>query len=129
MPGMTIELTNRCNLKCIHCFDDRHGADGDLGIYIVEAVLRSAGANGFDHLSFTGGEPTLHPEFEGILEMVYKAGYRFGLVSNGWNFSKIYEALLPYRDRLSGITFSLDGASEETIFRKTRCLEKSGLII
>ena len=43
-----------------------------------------------------------------------KAGYRFGFVSNGWNFPKIYQRLLPFRNQLTSITFSLDGATEAT---------------
>ncbi len=114
MPGITIELTNRCNLRCRHCFDNRHRADGDLDMMIIGKILNSAKAHGFHHLSFTGGEPTLHPEFTRILEMTSEAGYSFGFVSNGWNFMGLYGQLLPLRDRLGFITFSLDGAQEET---------------
>lgn len=114
MPGIVIELTNRCNLRCQHCFDGRHSADGDLKTGILEKILQGAKVHGFDYLSFTGGEPTMHPEFAEILAMVCEAGYKFGFVTNGWNFTKIYRKILPYHDRLSGITFSLDGAREET---------------
>jgi len=114
MAGITIELTNRCNLRCGHCFDGRHRADGDLDMMIMGKILNSAKSRGFHNLSFTGGEPTLHPEFTRILEMASEAGYSFGFVSNGWNFTGLYERLLPFRDRLGFITFSLDGAREKT---------------
>ena len=114
MPRIVIELTNRCNLSCHHCFDGRHSADGDLKIEIIEKILLSAKAHGFEHLSFTGGDPTVHPGFIEILKMVFEARYNFSFVTNGWNFTKIYGKILPYRDRLTGITFSLDGAREET---------------
>lgn len=114
MAGITIELTNRCNLRCEHCFDGRHRADGDLDMMIMEKILHGAKEHGFHHLSFTGGEPTLHPEFTRILEMSSQAGYTFGFVSNGWNFTNLYESFLPHRKRLSAITFSLDGAQEAT---------------
>ncbi len=92
MPSILIELTNRCNLSCKHCLDGRHGGEGgDLKMEIIEKILQSARAHGFDDLSFTGGEPTLHPRFIEILTMAYEAGYKFGFVTNGWNFTKIYE--------------------------------------
>ncbi|MBE9540781.1 MAG: GTP 3',8-cyclase MoaA, partial [Proteobacteria bacterium] len=50
MPGIVIELTNRCNLRCLHCFDERHSADGDLKIETIEKILMEAKAHGFDHL-------------------------------------------------------------------------------
>lgn len=114
MASLVIELTNRCNMKCGHCYGERHRADKDLPLDIVDKILSNAKDHGFDHFSFTGGEPTMHPDFMEIIEMVYKAGYTFGFVSNGWNFTGIYERLLSFRERLSGITFSLDGAMEET---------------
>ena len=114
MPGITIELTNRCNLRCRHCFDGRHRGDGDLDMTIFEKVLHGAKAHGFHNLSFTGGEPTLHPEFSKILAETSEAGYSYGFVSNGWNFTGLYERLLTFRDRLSAITFSLDGARDKT---------------
>lgn len=114
MPGILIELTNRCNLSCYHCLDGRHCGDGELKIKIIERILQSARLHGFEHLSFTGGEPTLYLRFTEILAMVSEAGYKFGFVTNGWNFTSIYEMLLPYHNRLTGITFSLEGAKEET---------------
>ena len=114
MPGILIELTNHCNRSCKHCLDGRHGADGFLKVDIIEKVLQSAHSHGYKDISFTGGEPALHPGFIEIITTVCEAGYNFGFVTNGWNFIEIYEKLRPYRDRLTGITFSLDGAREET---------------
>jgi len=120
MQGVVIELTSRCNLNCQHCFDGRHTGDGDLKIEIIAKVLQSARAHGFDRLSFTGGEPTMHPRFSEILKMSYDAGYSFGIVTNGWNFPEMYETLLPFREQFTVATFSLDGAKEETHDRLRR---------
>ncbi|RJQ46351.1 MAG: radical SAM protein [Nitrospiraceae bacterium] len=111
---LSIELTNHCNLRCHHCADARHQCEGALKMETVEKIIRNAGAYGFEHLSFTGGEPTMHPSFFDIIRQVSEAGYKFSFVSNGYNFTGIYERLLPYRDNLGGITFSLDGADEGT---------------
>lgn len=46
--------------------------------------------------------------------MAHEAGYKFGFVTNGWNFTTIYPRILPYLKKASVITFSLDGATEET---------------
>ena len=40
MPRMIIELTNRCNLRCQHCFAERHAATGDLPLAILAQVLQ-----------------------------------------------------------------------------------------
>jgi MoaA/NifB/PqqE/SkfB family radical SAM enzyme len=114
MKNIVLELTNRCNLNCQHCLDARHRADGDLEIEFLSKILDGAGVSGFNHISLTGGEPTLHPGFTEIIRSVSEAGYNFGLVTNGWNFTSIYENVLPYLERLTAVTFSLDGAREET---------------
>ncbi len=114
MPSIVIELTNHCNLSCQHCFDGRHSADGFLKVGTIAKILQNAPEYGCNSVSFTGGEPTLHPEFTEILDMVCKAGYKYGFVTNGWNFTETFEDLLPFRNGLNAITFSLDGAREET---------------
>lgn len=109
-----VELTNRCNLSCQHCLSGRHGGSRVLSLGILRKVLDDAKALGFNSLSFTGGDPTLHPKFREVIRMTANAGYRFRLVTNGWNFPAIYSAIVEHREALAGITFSLDGATEET---------------
>jgi MoaA/NifB/PqqE/SkfB family radical SAM enzyme len=114
MARIVIELTNRCNLSCGHCFDERHAASGDLSLEVIDTVIREGKSCGIEQLSFTGGEPTIHRGFEEIIERVSAAGYRFSFVSNGTNFPKIYPLLLKHRRCFLGVTFSLDGAREKT---------------
>jgi MoaA/NifB/PqqE/SkfB family radical SAM enzyme len=114
MARLVIELTNRCNLRCRHCFEERHAGSGDLPLEIIKKVLSEGKSCGIDHLAFTGGEPTLHRQFDEIISRVCKAGYTFSLVSNGVNFPHVYPVLLLHRQWFNGVTFSLDGAREET---------------
>lgn len=111
---IVIELTNRCNLHCQHCFSGRHGGRDDLSLDILQRVLAEARPNGFDYLSFTGGDPTVHRHFAEVLRLTSEAGYQFSLNTNGWNFTSVHPVILPYRENLSVITFSLDGATEAT---------------
>ena len=73
MPGIVVELTNHCNMKCKHCFDKRHSADGYLIFDTLKNSLTECKAvRSFTDISLTDGEPTLHPEFRKILEMAIK---------------------------------------------------------
>ena len=114
MPRIVIELTNRCNLSCGHCFDERHAATGDLPIGIMEKVLREGKGCGIEQVSFTGGEPTIHRRFREIIARAAEAGYQFSFVSNGASFPRLYPLLLKHRLWFTGVTFSLDGAREQT---------------
>ena len=77
-------------------------------------MLREGRQCGIDHLSFTGGEPTLHRQFPDIIRYLCDAGYTFSFVSNGSTFPQIYPVLVAHRRWFKGVTFSLDGAREET---------------
>jgi MoaA/NifB/PqqE/SkfB family radical SAM enzyme len=114
LARIVVELTNRCNLSCGHCFDERHAATGDLPLEILDKLLREGKNCGIDQVSFTGGEPTLHRRFKEIIERVTEAGYWFSFVSNGVSFLRLYPLLLKNRRWFVGVTFSLDGAREET---------------
>jgi len=114
LSRLVIELTNRCNLRCGHCFAERHAATGDLPIEILEKVIREAKDCEIDHFSFTGGEPTIHRRFEEVVRRVSAAAYTFSFVSNGVRIPQIYPLLLELRSAFRGATFSLDGARETT---------------
>ncbi len=73
MARIVIELTNRCNLSCGHCFDARHAATGDLSLEILDKVLREGKSCGIEQLSFSGGEPTMHRRFRHIIDRVSEA--------------------------------------------------------
>lgn len=113
MSRLVIELTDRCNLQCQHCYDGRHAGRGFLSEASFEAALDGAKREGIRHLSLTGGEPTLHPRFADFLRRIAEAGFTLGFVSNGWDFARHLPAVQAVRASLTAITFSLDGASAE----------------
>ena len=113
MVKLVVELTDRCNLRCGHCPSGRHGGRGELDPALLGRVLGEARRWGIDHLAFTGGEPTLHSRFAEIVAMT-AAELDFSLVTNGWTLPARLNTLLPHRERLRMITFSLDGAREVT---------------
>ena len=114
MARLIIELTNRCNLRCLHCFGERHAATGELPVAIVETVVATARGCGIDHLCFTGGEPTLHRAFHAVVTRASEAGYTFSFVTNGSNFRTVVPLLARHREAFRGVTFSLDAACETT---------------
>ena len=111
MVTLLVELTDKCNLTCRHCFDRRHGGHSEIRFSILKKIIAGAGEHGFETITFTGGEPTLHSHFPQIVQCVYEAGYKYGFVSNGQNFPSIYPQIKPFLDQLQTVTFSLDGAT------------------
>jgi MoaA/NifB/PqqE/SkfB family radical SAM enzyme len=121
MPRIGIELNNVCNLDCAHCFRNiyRGGAENKdlfLSLELLEKILSQARPLGYHHVAITGGEPPMHPQFGEALELIARHGYTYHFLTNARNFSKTLGALnTPLRrSKLSGISFSLDGATEAT---------------
>jgi MoaA/NifB/PqqE/SkfB family radical SAM enzyme len=108
------ELTNLCNFSCTHCIRSEDGGKSYLSLDIVDTVLEQVERyEAVDTVAFTGGEPTLHPQFDLIVQKVVDAGYRFNFVTNAWSFTRTLEILLPVKEHVQAVSFSLDGASEE----------------
>ncbi|HEX2832689.1 MAG TPA: radical SAM protein [Thermoanaerobaculia bacterium] len=115
---IVIELTNICNLHCSYCLRDDealyHTRARFFPIELLRRILQEAReAAGVSHVSFTGGEPTLHPHFGEILQTVGGEGMRAGFVTNGWHFDRVWPALDANRTAVSVVAFSVDGASRE----------------
>src|SRR6267143_1015608 len=72
---LTVELTNICNLHCSYCLRDEdalyHNPANFLPVKLFAQIVRSArDAMGIEQVMFTGGEPTLHPDFGKLLAAV-----------------------------------------------------------
>ena len=66
----TIELTNKCNFECTHCYKEAgrkcdHFIDADLALHASEALRGNTWL-----VEFTGGEAPLHPDFERFVSQV-----------------------------------------------------------
>ena len=75
-----LELTNRCNLKCVHCYTESSPQTGDRDLSTVDdylSVMNQAYALGCRQLQFIGGEPLLNPDFQRLLESSKRIGFQF----------------------------------------------------
>jgi radical SAM protein with 4Fe4S-binding SPASM domain len=118
--SVTIELTHQCNLTCAHCYNFDRGDRGKLRVLKNEAqqeLSREEVLNLIDDLaeaqtlyvSFTGGEPTVHPH---LLEFIQRARHHkmnVRLKSNGIIADGLLERL--GAADLGGIDISLYGAT------------------
>lgn len=113
---ISFDLTTACNLSCVHCMRKHNTEPNHLSVDIIEKVISQSKRYATDTIVFTGGEPTLHPAFIEVVDMVVKNGLKYFFVTNGTNLSalrKIFEK--PERVKaIDAISLSLDGATEET---------------
>ncbi|OYP37091.1 molybdenum cofactor biosynthesis protein MoaA [Rhodopirellula sp. MGV] len=117
-----VELTDRCNLTCPMCFagSDPHGKDHDLSD-IIKSLDRLVECEGRPEVcQLSGGEPTLHPDFETVVDEALARPIDYVMVNtNGVRFAKdagLVERLAKHRDRLE-IYLQFDGGDSATTIR------------
>lgn len=115
---LVFELTNACNLNCIMC--GRNAADFKPTVFDMD-VFRSFEPlmDIVEEVTLMGwGEPTIHPNFIEMLEIINKHSARKYFCSNGMNLKKIKNAIFDYNVDVFAV--SLDGATDETNSRIRR---------
>lgn len=79
-----LELTSKCNQKCIHCFMGK-----DLNLYDpfdinkLYTIIDNLYTLGIKQIVLTGGEATLHPNFSEILNYLANYNFEITLLTNG----------------------------------------------
>lgn len=110
-----VEITNQCNLNCRTCYN-RSGLNREreeISRNKLEELLRLLLPLGLERFLLSGGEPTLHTEFDRILDLVDAyPQVSFGIVTNGTHPNKKLIGLLNTRDNFT-LQISLDGSCEE----------------
>jgi MoaA/NifB/PqqE/SkfB family radical SAM enzyme len=115
---LSVELANICNLHCSYCFrSDENLYTSHAEFFPLELLRRviaeARAAANVTRINFTGGEPTLHPQFEETLLAIRDAGLTVSFVTNGWHFERVWPALESNRAAVSFVAFSLDGVTRE----------------
>lgn len=86
--SLDIELTQRCNNACIHCFinlpeRDLKALKSELSTETWKSILSEAADLGVLDIRFTGGEPLLRPDFADLYLHARRLGLMVSLATNG----------------------------------------------
>lgn len=78
-----LDITSKCNMSCVWCkdFDKKYSKlrPGNMPIRVIEQTTEIVNAISLKG----GGEPTLHPEFEKICELIHSRNVELGMTTNG----------------------------------------------
>lgn len=105
----SLELTNRCNERCTHCYIDEFKDEPGRILSLQEWFkildeLRSAGTL---YLILMGGEPLLSPYFYDITQRGRELGFHVSMISNGLKIKNLDSAEHLRDSGLLAATFSL----------------------
>jgi len=79
----TLELTYKCNWRCVFCYNPRHHDQRGLSAPEWLSVLDDLRTLGTLYVAFTGGEPLTHPEFMAIARGARERALALRILTNG----------------------------------------------
>lgn len=116
---------NICNSRCIYCSKDSFGGDKYFNVYpLIKSLCDIGGINNLGEITFQGGEPTVLPEFEELLDLFLEQKINVRIHSSGIKYSKSIEEGL--KKGFVTIVISPDTAVKETYekIKRVKCFDK-----
>lgn len=98
--------TNKCNLSCTMCSVANRDKSEELSLDQCMQVLEDFKIMGAKTVEFTGGgDVTMYPYINTVIEEAYAMGYEIGLITNGVKLTNIHYANL---EKLTWLRISLN---------------------
>ncbi|ACL76686.1 radical SAM protein [Ruminiclostridium cellulolyticum] len=105
------EITRRCNLKCVYCYNNsRKDFSKELEKEQIFRLIDELYEAGTFEIRLTGGEPTLHPDFFEIVKYIKSKNFFISLGTNGVWRDGLIETIGQSGIRV--VIISLDGTEE-----------------
>jgi len=116
---LQIEITRKCNLQCIHCYNNSSPNESvELNFNSFKQLIEETYDLGLVLVLFTGGEPFFKKDFEHFLSFLYENGIDFAILTNGFLINeKWIDLLKKYKVKFVSISFDSFNNDE---FKKIR---------
>ena len=111
---VTLEITSKCNLRCLHCYND--SGPHRYQFYSMEemnCIVDKLDRMHVGRISLSGGEPLLHPHFFDIVAMIKERNIPWSIFSNGVLIDEEMAKTL-VDSGTKKVTTSLDGSTAKS---------------
>lgn len=125
LNSVYLEINNFCNSNCIYCYNDCRNNDYikiDKFKMLVERVKQI----GIKTIILTGGEPTIHPKFLEIIDILEKNNMKFGMSTNAINVNDTI--IKKFKDNKAFIQVSID-TTDANDYKKIRGVDRLKLVL
>ncbi len=125
LSWLDMELTERCNNNCIHCYinlpaDDLTAKKKELTTDEIKNILKKAVSLGCLTVRFTGGEPLLREDFGELYIFARRQGFKVVIFTNATLINKDLAELLSNIPPLEKIVITLYGMEKNSYEAVTR---------
>ncbi|KYK37942.1 MAG: hypothetical protein AYK18_08715 [Theionarchaea archaeon DG-70] len=122
---LDMELTERCNNNCIHCYNNLPADDitvqkRELITKEIKEILKEAVSLGCLTVRFTGGEPLLRNDFEELYIFARKLGLKVIIFTNATLITEKMAELFTRIPPLEKIEITIYGMKKESYEAATR---------
>lgn len=83
LDSVFIEATKKCNLSCIHCYNEGVSPNNELNYSEISRFIDNTSRLGVLKIRFTGGEPFVRKDLIELLEKAYSSMVDFSIFTNG----------------------------------------------
>lgn len=114
LVNISFETTRKCNLRCKHCYTDAGvGLEDELTVEEIKELIDELADMGVLSITFTGGEPLMHPHIFELMEYAKKKPLTVLLFTNGTLLTEeIVEKLKEMK--VLNVSVSIDGPDSDT---------------
>lgn len=109
---LLIVPTKKCDLRCSHCLRDNFKGEAMPIEMLDRFVSEIKSRNPNIVYSMTGGEPTIHPQFDEYLQVYVNHKSKFSIVSNGISVEG-REAVIKHKKNCQKMAVSFDSPVAE----------------
>lgn len=118
--SVDVFITNRCNLKCVHCFSNRKERNvQDLPLNELMFIFDQMEKMGVLEVRINGGEPLMHPAIDKILLALGTRRFRKVIITNGTLLNDEIAKLLKKSNVIPTISLDDSDADGHDLFRGT----------
>lgn len=122
MPIETINVNPwpHCDLECVYCYGSFPEKPSRLSLADWNAILDMIANAMVRRVTFSGGEPTLHPYLLGMLQHARRVGLQTSIVTNGAKLTRAHVEILDL------VTVTLDAVTDDVLLALGRSLPRRG---
>jgi radical SAM protein with 4Fe4S-binding SPASM domain len=125
LSRLDVQLTERCNNNCIHCYinlpaNDTQARERELTTERIKEILNDAAALGCLTVRFTGGEPLLRADFQDLYVHARRLGLKVLLFTNATLLTPALADILARIPPREPIEITVYGMSKESYEAVTR---------